>query len=81
MAEYRREFEIDSAPLTGLSEEVLESTFVNCLKQEIQAELLISSAQGLGQLMDLVQRIEDKNKLLKSSGPKHFRSITGTNRG
>ena len=52
IAEYCHEFEIRSAPLTGISDEVLESTFVKGLKQEIQAELLVADVHRLGQKMD-----------------------------
>ena len=81
VVEYRREFEILSAPLTGISKEVMESTFINGLKQEIQVELLISNSRGLGQIMDLAQHTEDKNKLLRGLGPRSNRPIYSPNRG
>ena len=59
----------------------MESTFINGLKQEIQAELLISNPRGLGQIMDQAQRIEDKNKLLRGLGPRSNKPFYSPNRG
>ena len=36
--DYLRQFETMAAPLTGVSEQVLEGSFMNGLKPEIQAE-------------------------------------------
>ena len=81
MAKYRREFKIRYVPLTGISEEVMESTFINGLKREIQAEFLISNPRGLGQIMDQAQSVEDKNKLLRGLGPRSNRPIYNPNHG
>ena len=75
IAEYRREFEVLSALLTEIFDEVLESTFVKGLKQEIQAELLVVDVHGLRQIMDQAQRIEEKNKMLKINGPRNYKQL------
>ena len=76
VAEYRRDFEMLSAPLNGLSMEVMESTFVKGLKPEVKAKLRLMRPSGLGQIMELAQLIEDRNSILKeaggNSGPRGF---------
>ena len=59
---------------------MLESTFVNGLKQEIRAELMVTNTQGLGCLMDLAQRIEEKNRLLRTIGLRNVRPFSSPNR-
>ncbi|RVW40949.1 hypothetical protein CK203_076984 [Vitis vinifera] len=53
VAAYRREFEILATPLKGISEEVMESMFMNGLLLEIQAELRLLQPYGLGHLMEM----------------------------
>ena len=50
VAEYRQEFEILATPLKGISEEVMESTFMNGLLPEIRAELRLLQPYGAGPL-------------------------------
>ena len=53
--------------LNGVSEQVLESSFINGLRLEIQAELRMLKPTGLGRLMALAQRIEKRNQKLKQN--------------
>ena len=55
------------APLTEVSEQLLESGFINGLMPEIQAELRMLQQVGLGRLMALAQRIEEKNLKLNQA--------------
>lgn len=66
VADFRREFEMMFASMTGLSDEVLESTFVKGLKAEIRAEIRVLKPIRLGPIMDMAQRLEEKNQALKS---------------
>lgn len=66
VAEYRQQFEALVAPLPHLSEEVLESTFLNGLSPEIKSEVLCFEPLGLEALMKAAQRIEDKNNALSA---------------
>ena len=66
MVKFRREFELLVAPLDhSLLLEVMESTFLNGLKEEIRAELGVWEVSGLDKIMGLAQKIEEKNGLLK----------------
>lgn len=65
MAEFRRTFELLAAPLMGIPEEVMESTFINKLKAHIRAEVRLLQPKGLGQLIEVAQRVEDKNWAMK----------------
>lgn len=47
MVKYRQQFEALSAPLPQISEEVLESTFLNGLDSVIRAEVLAMEPLGL----------------------------------
>lgn len=64
--EFRRHFEVLSAPLKGLPDAVLEAAFVNGLRADIQAELRQVNPTGLAAKMILAQRIEDKLVALES---------------
>ena len=74
VAEYKRDFEIMSASMASLPDEVLEGTFVKGLKLEIQAEVRVLKPIGLGPLMEKAQLVEEKNLAIKGlsdlSGPK-----------
>lgn len=63
--EYQRAFEIFPAPLLSLPEGVLVGSFVNGLKPTIRAEVRMLKPQGLGQLMELAQRVEDRDELME----------------
>lgn len=65
--DYRRQFEILAAPLTELSEQVLESTFVKGLKPDIKAEIRLMKPEGLGRIMEVAQRVEERNLSVRGS--------------
>ncbi|GMN32864.1 hypothetical protein TIFTF001_046644 [Ficus carica] len=56
--DYHRLFEALSSPLTDLSEEVLESTFINGLRADIWAEVRMMKPSGLPRIMEFAQRVE-----------------------
>ncbi|XP_010270441.1 PREDICTED: uncharacterized protein LOC104606771 [Nelumbo nucifera] len=62
--EYRRHFEVLSAPLRDLPESVLEAAFVNGLHPDIQTELRQMEPVGLFRKMVAAQKIEEKNQAL-----------------
>ena len=66
VADYRKEYELMSATMTGLPDEVLESTFVKGLKPEIRAEVRVLKPMGLDQIMETAQLVEEKNMAIKS---------------
>ncbi|XP_022844824.1 uncharacterized protein LOC111367934 [Olea europaea var. sylvestris] len=69
VAEFREQFEIMAAPLKNVSEDTLEGVFINGLVEEVQAEVLMANSTGvlmanstgLSQIMDMAQRVEDRN--------------------
>ena len=85
MAAYRREFEILATPLKGISEEVMESTFMNGLLPEIRVELRPLQPYGLGHLMEMAQRVEGRNLAMRAAhepnGPKSTKMLPSANRG
>ena len=85
VAAYWREFEILATPLKGISEEVMESMFMNGLLLEIQAELRLLQPYGLGHLMEMAQRVEDRNLAMRAArepnGPKSIKMLSSANRG
>lgn len=60
MEKFRQAFEVLAAPLKGISNEVLESTFVNGLRLEIIVEIHLLGPKGLGQIMDIAQEVKDR---------------------
>lgn len=66
MREYRQWFESLAELLTEISEGLLEGKFVNGLKSDVQAKIRVLRPNGLEELMDMAQRIDEK----KSVGPK-----------
>ena len=85
VAAYRREFEILATPLKGISEEVMESTFMNGLLPEIRVELRPLQPYGLGHLMEMAQRVEGRNLAMRAAhepnGPKSTKMLPSANRG
>lgn len=67
MADFLRSPEALAVLMIGISEEALESTFIQGLKGQIQAEVCLLYPKGLGKLMDVAQRIEDRNLIFKST--------------
>ncbi|KAL2506316.1 Uncharacterized protein Adt_21937 [Abeliophyllum distichum] len=76
--------------ILNVYEEMLEENFVNGLKLEIRAEIKLMRHLGMDQIMDVAQRVEDRNVMLNqaqgalgltrnnihSFGPKLFYSPT-----
>ena len=85
VATYRQEFEILATPLKGISEEVMESTFMNGLLPEIRAELRLLQPYELGHLMEMAQQVKDRNLTLRAAHePKDLKStkmLSSANRG
>ncbi|KAL2465357.1 Retrotrans gag domain-containing protein [Abeliophyllum distichum] len=50
-----------------MPEAILEENFTDGLIPEIRAEVRLMKPSGLGQIMEMAQRIEDKNLALKGS--------------
>ena len=67
--DYQPRFETMATPLTGVSKELLEGSFVNGLRCDIQAELRMLQPARLSRMMTLVQRVEEKNIRLKQVKP------------
>ena len=66
VAKFRHEFELLPAPLDhSVSPKIMESTFVNGLKEEIRAKLRLWDVLSLDKITGLAQKIEKKNNPLK----------------
>lgn len=63
--DYWRRIEILAAPLPAIPEDVLEGNFINGLKTSIRAKVRMLKPRGLGHIMALAQRVEDRHELLK----------------
>ena len=63
----------------------MESTFMNGLLPEIRAELRLLQLYGLGHLMEMAQRVEDRNLAMRAArepnGPKSTKMLSSTNQG
>lgn len=55
-----------SHTVKGVSDEVLESTFINGLRPNIRVEIRLLGPNGSGPIMEIAQRIEDKNLVVRS---------------
>lgn len=63
VVEYMEKFEMMVAPLRREERGMLDSIFLNGLKEEIQAELKLYENQSLAKLMDRALLIEEKNEV------------------
>lgn len=61
--EYRNLFDKWVAPLSDLSEKVVEETFMPGLKPWIQAEMDFCEPKGLAQMMRIAQKVENKEDI------------------
>ncbi|RVW44750.1 hypothetical protein CK203_081863 [Vitis vinifera] len=71
-------------PLKGISEEVMESTFMNGLLPDIRAELRLLQPYGLGHLMEMAQRVKDRNLAMRAArehDPNSTKMLSSANRG
>ena len=57
-----------TGPLRYVTTPVLETAFVNGLREDIRAELRLWSPIGLPQIMSMAQQIEDKNLAVQANG-------------
>lgn len=69
MAEYREQFELYVGPLKCTEPAYLKGIFLNGLKEVIRAELKLHPVEGLSELMDYAQRVDEKNNLLSKGIP------------
>lgn len=63
--DYQRQFELMAAPLPTIPESVMEGNFMNGLSPKICAEVRMMRPQGLGHIMEIAHRVEDRNESLK----------------
>jgi hypothetical protein len=66
--EYREKFEMLVAPIRREERVMLDSIFLNGLKEEIQAELKLFECQDLAELMDRALLLEEKNEAFLKRG-------------
>lgn len=68
--EYRRQFELLAASLVDIPDPIQEENFINGLKSEIRADVRMAQPKGLGRIVDLAKRVEERNEMLcKPRGP------------
>ena len=65
MDEYRLQFELLAASLIDVPDPIQEGNFINGLKAEIRAEVRMAQPKGLGRIMDLAKRVEERNEMLR----------------
>lgn len=70
--DFRERFELLSAPLREADEEFLIGAFSNGLAEEIKAELRMVRPASLVQVMDLAQKVAEKNWALERAQVKKF---------
>ena len=61
--EYRNLFDKWVAPLSDLSEKVVEEIFMFGLKPQIQAEMVFCESKGLTQMMRIAQKVENREDI------------------
>ena len=87
MKEYRLCFETLASPIEGMPEALIEGQFINGLKPKIRAKLRVLRPNVLDQLMEVAQRNEERNMVVKGGSlgkvktgdrltPTHFRTTT-----
>ncbi|CAJ2662268.1 unnamed protein product [Trifolium pratense] len=79
--EYREKFEMLVAPIRREERVMLDSIFLNGLKEEIQAELKLFECQDLAELMDRALLLEEKNEALLKRGIGGREKAEGKDRG
>lgn len=67
VVEYRKKFEVYSAPLPDMSETVLENTFLNGLKPEVKEAVVSRRPVGLEEITIEAQLIEDRETAIKKA--------------
>lgn len=78
LLKYHRKFIEMATPLEWVVENILMGHFINGLKDELKAKVRLLNSVNLEQAMELVDRIEEKSRVLgiKRSGFNSFRSGT-----
>lgn len=61
VADFCKKFEIYSAPIPHVAEDVLKNAFLNGLQPAIRAEVMSRRSMGLEETMEEVQLIQDRN--------------------
>ncbi|XP_061359324.1 uncharacterized protein LOC133303430 [Gastrolobium bilobum] len=64
VAEFRKQFEVLSAPLGQADEELMQAAFLTGLRPEIRAEIRLHSPGDIGEMMILAQRVEEREAVL-----------------
>ncbi|KAF7810390.1 Retrotransposable element Tf2 [Senna tora] len=64
VGDYRERFELLSAPLKDATKEILIGFYQNGLKEEVRAELRMTQAQNLIDIMDMSQKVEERNEVV-----------------
>jgi len=67
VTDYIERFEEISAPLEGVQEAVLVSAFRNGLHADIRAELRLLKVEGLTEVLEMAQSIEERNTVIEQS--------------
>lgn len=80
MAEYREQFELLSAPLENVRDEILLGAFMNGLKEDIRCDVKLLHPQNLKQAMGFANQVEDRNLVkarLEEKKNRENRTTTG----
>lgn len=64
VAEYREQFEAISVTISGAEDDVLIRAFKNGLKEEVRAELRLQKGLTMFELMEMAQRVEERNTIV-----------------
>ncbi|PHU24953.1 putative RNA 3'-terminal phosphate cyclase-like protein [Capsicum chinense] len=75
---FREEFEKVLASMTEASEEMLSGAFLNGLKEEILVEVMLLRVQTLKEIMEMAQKVEDRNSVLQEVQSFKFEPNTGS---
>ncbi|KAG5596542.1 hypothetical protein H5410_037774 [Solanum commersonii] len=75
---FREEFEKVSASMKEASDGMLSGVFLNGLKEEIRAEVMLLQAQTLREIMEMAQKVEDRNSVLQQVQGFKFESSRGS---
>ncbi|KAF7821858.1 Retrotransposable element Tf2 [Senna tora] len=65
VGEYKERFKLLSALLKDATEEMLIGFYQNGLKEEVRAELRMTQAQNLLDIMDMSQKIKERNEVVE----------------
>ena len=54
-----------TASLADVPDPIQEGNFINELKKDIRAEVRMAQPKGLGRIMNLAKRVEERNEILR----------------